>query len=403
MIGNGVVCNMEILSFVFLFLAILLTYLLFRERELKQQVEKELLVYRTKEGALNESFKNMTYEIYQKSSESFLDLATARLDKWQEKAKGDLTSKEKAIDEMVKPIKETLDRYEKKMSDFSKEWLTQTLGLDNQLKSLKESQLQLKQETLNLSKALRQPHVRGRWGEIQLKRVVEMAGMLEYCDFTTQETSSSSKLRPDMIVKLPNDRVVVVDSKAPVMAYLDALESPTEEKKMENLQTFARHIRTHIQQLSQKSYWDQFSPTPEFVVMFLPGETFFSAALEQDPSLIELGVEQKVLISTPTTLIALLRSVSYGWRQEKMAKSADEISQLGRELYKRINTFSEHLDKVRSSLASAVENFNKCSSSFESRVLVTARKLKEQGVTQEDDIETVKSIDHIPKITVFDK
>lgn len=393
----------EIIVFTSLFVIILLSYLFYRKCEEKQELEKELLVYKTKEGTLTESFKNMTYEIYQKSSESFLDLATARLDKWQEKAKGELNSKEKAIDELVKPIKETLDRYEKKMVDFSKEWTEQSLGLDNHLKTLRESQIQLKQETHNLSKALRQPHVRGRWGEIQLKRVVEMAGMVEYCDFATQETSSTSKLRPDMIIKLPNDRVVIVDSKAPVMAYLDALEAPNEEQKGEALKNFSRHIRTHIQQLSQKSYWDQFSPTPEFVIMFLPGETFFSAALEQDPSLIEMGVEQKVLIATPTTLIALLRSVSYGWRQEKMAKNAEDVSQLGRELYKRINTFSDHFDKLRSSLASAIDNFNKCSNSLESRVLVSARRFKDQGVTQEDDIETLKTIDQIPKITVFDK
>lgn len=387
---------MEFALILSLVVSIVLGYLYLKKCNVNSELEKELITLKTKETYLSESFKNLSADIFQRNSHTFLELASARLEKWQEGAKSDLANREKTI-------KDTLERYEKKIQEFSKDFNEKAIGLDQHLKNLVVSQGQLKQETHNLSKALRQPHVRGRWGEIQLKRVVEMAGMVEYCDFATQETSSQSRLRPDMIVRLPNDRQIIVDSKAPLFAYLEALERGTEEEKLEQLKSFAKHIKTHIQQLSQKSYWDQFSPTPEFVVLFLPGETFFSAALEQDPTLIELGVEQKVLIATPTTLIALLRSVAYGWRQEKVAKNADEISNLGRELYKRLLTLSEHFDKLRGSLHNSVDHFNRLSASLESRVFITARKFKEHGATQEDEIEAPTTIDQIPKIPVFDK
>lgn len=299
----------------------------------------------------------------------------------------------------LKPLQEKLEQYEKKVESFSKEWTRSHAGLDHYIKLVAASQVQLRSETQNLVKALRQPHVRGRWGEIQLKKVVEMAGMLEWCDFTTQETCDNSerRLRPDMMVKLPNDRQIVVDSKAPLHAYLEALEAEDDDKKLECMKHHARQIRTHIQQLSQKSYWDQFPSTPEFVVLFLPGETFFSAALEQDPSLIEMGVEQKVLLATPTTLIALLRSVAYGWSQEKIARNAQEISELGKELYKRVATFTAHFDGVRKGLETATESYNKAASSLESRVVVSLRRIKDLGAIADEEIDLVKLIDKRPR------
>ena len=302
------------------------------------------------------------------------------------------------------PIHDKLLQYERKIEEFSREWSRSHAGLDSYLKSVAASQIHLRSETQNLIKALRQPHVRGRWGEIQLKKVVEMAGMVEWCDFTVQETLeiNDRRLRPDMVVKLPNDRQIVVDSKAPLHAYLEALEAEDETKKLECLKNHARQIRTHINQLSLKTYWDQFASAPEFVVLFLPGETFFSAALEQDPGLIEMGVEKKVLLATPTTLIALLRSVAYGWRQEKLTKNAEEISALGKDLYKRIATFAGYFDGVRKGLESATDAYNKAAGSLETRVVVSVRKFKELGASIEEEIEPVKQVEKRPR-KILDK
>ena len=265
------------------------------------------------------------------------------------------------------------------------------------MKTLISSQVKLEAETGNLVRALRTPSVRGRWGEIQLRKVVEMAGMVNYCDFLEQETADSGRLRPDMVIKLPNGRNIVVDSKAPLQAYLDSLEAADDAQRAVCLTRHARQIRDHLQKLSAKNYWEQFQPTPEFVVLFLPGETFFSAALKQDPGLIEAGVDRKVLLATPTTLIALLRSVAYGWRQEQLTENAEAISRLGREIFDRLATLNQHFQQMGKNLERAVDSYNKGMSSLDSRVMVSARKFKELGAGSSKDIEPLEQIEKHPR------
>jgi DNA recombination protein RmuC len=363
-------------------------------------VEEKLQTVLQGEEQLKQVFRALSSEALEKNNRQFLELAKTSLEKFQEGAKGDLEKRQQAIGELLNPLKESLHKLDQGVRQIEKERKGDQEALKEQVKSLLENEKQLKQETSNLVKALRTPLARGRWGEVQLRRVVELAGMLNNCDFfeQQQEISDEVRMRPDLIVRLPGGRQVIVDAKAPLEAYLESVHTTEESVRIERLKDHARQVRAHVTALGKKAYWGRFQPTPEFVVLFLPAETFFSAALEFDPSLIEAGAEQNVIIATPTTLIALLRAVAYGWKQENLSRQVERLHELGNDLYKRLIDMSSHFSKMGRALNGAVDSYNKGIGSLESRVLVTARKFKDLGISHAQiDIEELECIDKIPR------
>ena len=371
-----------------------------REAELQAAAEKLALLEEAKEK-LQDSFKALSSEALSKNNESFLNLAKTTLEKYQEGAKGDLEKRQQAINKTVEPVGEALKVFNERVSKIEERRTETDSSLKQQLEQLAESQIRLSQTTTNLVSALRKPEGRGRWGEMQLRRTVELAGMLPYCDFEEQvsvETDEGQRLRPDMMIRLPNERQVVVDSKVPLAAYLDALDETDPDAKQVQLERHARHIREHIKGLSSKAYGKQFENAPEFVVLFLPNEAIFSAALEQDPQLIEQGVNNQVIIATPTTLIALLKAIAYGWQQEAIAREAKEIAALGKELYDRIGVVAGHFSKVGKSLDQTVGHYNKAVNSLESRLMVTAKKFEALDSASAEVLPDVKVIEKIPAL-----
>ena len=365
------------------------------------QGEREA-AYEAAQSQLVKAVAELSNQSLKANSETFLRLAEQNLGAQHERAKRELGDREQAVENLVKPIRDALNQSRQQISELEKARSEAYGSIRSQLEAMQTSQLSLAQETQNLVKALRRPEVRGRWGEITLRRLVELAGMVEHCDFQEQvHTSAEDRIiRPDMIVRMPDRRELVVDVKTPLDAYLEAVEAKDDAQRELGLKRHARNVREHIRKLSSKAYWEQFSQSPEFVILFIPGDQFLSAALNEDPELIEHALSQHIILSTPTSFVALLKAVAYGWRQLALADNAEEIRRLAEDLYGRLGTFVTHLNKVGKQLSSSVENYNRAVGSLERKVLPGARKFVELGVHPKKEIESVEPLEALPRTIV---
>jgi DNA recombination protein RmuC len=367
--------------------------------EAARHVEEQKALLAQSRQELAETFQALSGEALQHNNAAFLNLAKVAFESLQIEAKGDLVQRQQAIDSIVQPLQESLKRYDEQLRQMEQSRQAAYGGLDQHLKLLAESQQRLQQETGNLVNALRTPAVRGRWGEITLKRVAELAGMVAHCDFVEQEsvTIDEGRLRPDMIVQLPGGRQVIIDAKTVLAGYLDAHEATTEERRLDGLRRHAAQVRSRLDDLSLKAFWIHFVQAPEFVVLFLPCVLFLGASLEQDPQLIEDGFSRGVVLATPTTLMALLRAVAYGWRQEQLTAHADEAGRLGKDLYERMAVLAEHLNDVGQALGKSVSSYNKAVGSLETRILPAARRFKDLGVSSDKDIPSLDPLELVPR------
>ncbi len=396
----------------------LIVWLVLRSRQLRQretlhtlgdrikgqdalQVERDS-AFEVATSRLATAFSDLANKSLRSNSENFLRLAEQNLGAQQERAKRELGKREQAVENLVKPIKDALQQSQAQITALEKSRSEAYGGIKSQLETMQINQKSLTQETQNLVNALRRPEVRGRWGEITLRRLVELAGMVEHCDFQEQvhTTSDEKTIRPDMVVRMPDQRELVVDVKTPLDAYLEAIEAKDDAQHKLGLERHARNVRDHIRKLASKSYWEQFSNSPEFVILFIPGDQFLSAALNEDPDLIEYALSQQIILATPTSFVALLKAVAYGWRQLALADNAEEIRRLAEDLYGRLTTFAGHMNKVGKQLASSVENFNRAVGSLERKVLPGARKFVELGIRPKKEIEQVEPLESLPRTMV---
>ena len=364
-----------------------------------ENLEAQRRLLETMKGDMTNTFNALSAAALKSSSEEFLKLASENLNRIVSDTKGRLGEHQVAMDGMIKPLNDALKRFDEQIRSIEESRHKAYGSLESQLKSMTLTQEQLQKETGNLVSALRKPQVRGRWGEVTLRRVAELSGMSGHCDFTEQLSVDTDKgrIRPDMIVHLPMNREIVVDSKVPLEAYLDAISVNTEDEKKEKMTRHTQHVRSHMNKLASKEYWSQFEKSPEFVVLFIPGESFLSPALEMDSTIIEDGIQKGVIIATPATFIALLRAIAYGWRQEQITDNVKQVSMLGKELYERISTIAGHFDDLGTAIGRGVDSYNKVIGSLELRVLPTVRKFKELGVTGGEDIPTLEQIDRKPR------
>ena len=350
---------------------------------------------------LENTFKALASDALKGNNQAFLDLAAQNLGKFQAEARSDLDKKQQAFAELVKPIGETLKKADEQMRQMEKERKEAFGSIASHLKLMAEGQQQLETETRNLVNALRRPEVRGRWGELTLRRLAELAGMVDRCDFVEQvhNAGEDGALRPDMVVHLAEDRTLVVDAKTPLDSYIAALEARTSEEREAHLVHHARKVRERIKELASKRYWDQFKTSPDFVILFIPGDQFLSAALDKEHELQEEALRQKVLLATPTSLMALLKVVAYGWRQVALAENAEEIRALAETLHQRIATFAEHMERMGGALASSVQQFNNAVGSLERQVLPAARRFTELGVQSKKDMPDLEPVETAPRLT----
>jgi DNA recombination protein RmuC len=365
------------------------------ELERRMITERDVALH-TMNATIRESFASMATAALRNNNEQFLHLARENLGAFQARADSELEKREQAVESLVKPIREALDKNEQQVRRMEAERREAQGALTRQLEMISESHRLLQGETRNLVQALRRPEVRGQWGEMTLKRLAELAGMVDHCDFYEQESvdTDAGRLRPDMIIRLPDRRDIVVDAKTPLDAYLSAVEATDDAVRKTQLQRHARNVRQRVRELAGKAYWNQFTDSPDFVVLFIPGEQFLAAALETDHKLLEEALTQHVILATPSSFVALLRAVAYGWRQEALAKNAEIIREIGQELYTRLATFGEHLAKLGRSLDSSVESFNKAVGSFDTRVLPGARRFVELGINTRKQVPEPDQIEH---------
>jgi DNA recombination protein RmuC len=365
----------------------------------QEAMEEKTRSFEEAQSQFENTFKSLASDALKSNTSEFLKLAESNFKTLHTKASGNLEQREKAVESMVKPIREALEKTDQQIRKMEKERQTAFGSLTQHLQFMAQAQEQLQGETRNLVKALRRPEVRGQWGEMTLKRLAELAGMVEHCDFDQQHSvdTEQGKQRPDMVVRMPGSREIIVDAKAPMDGYLAAVEARDDSARLLELQRHARNVRDRVRELSSKGYWQQFPQSPDFVVLFIPGDQFLSSALEVDPKLLEDAMTDKVVLATPSSLVALLRAVAYGWRQEVLAENAEHIRSVGQDLYERLSTFAEHLDKLGSHLSRSVDSYNKAVGSFDSRVLPGARKFTEMGIQGKKDLPEPQPVERLPR------